>query len=66
MKSLSKYYAKLEKFLNDLFLDMKDVMTAQIDPLTGYGRGGEKKTMKSINQLTSFIYDHTLYHLTDM
>ncbi|KAL4430099.1 hypothetical protein ABPG74_013546 [Tetrahymena malaccensis] len=66
LRALSKYYIKLENFLNDLFLDMKSVMLAQVDPMTGTGRNGERKKLNSINQITSFVYQNTLYHMSDM
>ncbi|EGR29772.1 hypothetical protein IMG5_148530 [Ichthyophthirius multifiliis] len=66
LKALQIYYNKLEDFLSSLFEDMKQVMMAQIDPLTEIGKDGKKKASSCLNKITNYLYNYTLYHLSEM
>lgn len=45
---------------------MKKVMRAEIDPLIGIGGDGFSNMLQSMAALSSYVYSHTLYHLSEM
>lgn len=56
LQNLSKYYTKMENFLNELFMELKKVMEAQIDPiLETVGH------LDSLNVIKKFIQSYTGY-----
>lgn len=61
LKSLQKYFIRIENFLNSVFLDLKKIMEAQIDPvLDTVGK------IESIKKISNFIFTNTQYQLKEM
>ncbi|CAD8132156.1 unnamed protein product [Paramecium pentaurelia] len=56
------YYTNVEEFLNKIFLEMKSIMQAQLDPL--YETKDQK--IECLNEFKQLVYDHTLYEIKEM
>ena len=59
---LNRYYVKIQDFLNKVFMDLKRVMGAQIDPF--YNEKPEK--LESLKKLVLFIQNYTGQKLEEM
>lgn len=59
---LGKYYEKVETFFNDVFMELKGIMDAKIDPF----REIANHKLSSIKRFIDLIFNYTSYYMTEI